>query len=343
MKSTTQRFKRTRERILPATYSWVVGHCRILWILKFYTRLDKCFLEDERKINQWLLSPQTLLSAPKVPEQQFARVLQDSVMFWFPVLLPKASAVGHYQRWGNKFSLALASHTVPILISQCCTAMGMCTEGPRWRRGREAGPGDILSITLKCKEKPTPWTWSVISRVLPKILVQCSQSHCVALHVCWLLLIAVLIGELTNTKPNDLQQKTAVAKFWSRDANCFFTCSLVAWAGHTAGATWLPHPQDLRNHTFSPVSQESPHPGIPTEPRPRRMGCPCNRESNVKNSTGKRMLKAIYWDHVNSWLQMSSLVWLCLLLLIPARVPMPEFGGLNPFVFRVCCALSYGT
>ena len=38
-------------------------------------------LEDGRKMNQRLLSSQTLLLAPKVPEQQFAGVLQDSVTF----------------------------------------------------------------------------------------------------------------------------------------------------------------------------------------------------------------------------------------------------------------------
>lgn len=65
------------------------------------------FLEDGRKTNQRLLSSQSLLSAPKVPEQPFAGVLQDSVTFWLPVLLPKASAIGHCQRQNNKFYLAL--------------------------------------------------------------------------------------------------------------------------------------------------------------------------------------------------------------------------------------------
>lgn len=41
------------------------------------------------------------------------------------------------------------------------------------------------------------------------------------------LLIAALVGELSNTKPNALQQQGAVPTFWSRNTSHFFTWSLV--------------------------------------------------------------------------------------------------------------------
>lgn len=57
------------------------------------------------------------------------------------------------------------------------------------------------------------------------------------LHGPACLLMAALIEELSNTKPNALQQQTVLANFWSRNTSHFFTWSLVGWAGHTAEAT----------------------------------------------------------------------------------------------------------
>lgn len=283
------------------------------------------FLEDGRKTNQRLLSSQTLLSAPKVPEQQFAGVLQDSVTFWLPVLLPKATAVGHYQKQNNKFYLALAWHAMPILICECCTAMGLCAEHLRWRRGRAAGAGDVSSVALQWKEKPTPWTWSV---------TRCIAQNPDALqpdtpHGPACLLIATLVGELSNTKPNALQLQTALANFWSRNTDHFFTWSLVGWAGHAAGATRLPHPDDLRNLTFSPASQETSHPGIPIAATSQADGLP--------------MQQGIKWEALHQKKDAESYLWGTFHQFTPDEVLMPEFGWLSPFFLWVCWALSYGT
>lgn len=131
------------------------------------------------------------------------------------------------------------------------------------------------------------------------------------------LLIATLIGELSNTKPNALQLQTTVAKVWSRNTRQFFTWSLVGWVGHTAGATQLPHPGHLRKFlTVSHIFSSIPGDALPWQSYCRRTGFPCRGELNVKHSVGKSMLKAIYWGYFSSLVQMSSLVWLCPLLLI---------------------------
>lgn len=202
----------------------------------------------------------------------------------------------------------------------------MCTENLRWRRGREAGPGDISSITLRWKEKATSWTWSVFSCVL----MECSQTHRMALHVCWLL------HSLESCPTPSQMPSNSKLRWLTSGAEIPVTSlpgdqwgelgTLLKQHGFLILRTWgithfLQHPRRPLTLTF------------PLQLHPSRMGCPCNRESNVKHSVGKRMLKAMYWDHFSSLLQMSSLVWLCPLLLIPTRVPMPEFGWLSLFVF----------
>lgn len=143
--------------------------------------------------------------------------------------------------------------------------MGLCTENLRWRRGREAGPGDISSTTGQWKEKPTSWTWIVISCALPKILMQCNQAHHMALCVCWLL-------HSLESCPTPSQTLSSCKPLWLRSGAETPDSSLpgVYWDElgilleqhsfpilETWGSFW-------QYHTFSLASQEMPSPDNPT-------------------------------------------------------------------------------
>lgn len=197
-----------------------------------------------------------------------------------------------------------------------------------WDGGEAGRQGQEMFHLSLCNEKRNPLHGpGLLPGVLPQILLHCSQTHRTALHVCWL--IATLVGELSNTKPNALQLQTAAANFWSRNTNHFFTWSLVGWAGHAAGATWLTHPNDLRNLTFSPASQETSHPGIPIAASSQADGLPIQQ--------------GIKWEALHQKKDAESYLWGTFHQFTPDEVLMPDFGWVSPFFLWVCWALSYGT
>lgn len=204
----------------------------------------------------------------------------------------------------------------------------MCAESPRWRRRKR-----YFIFYSAVERKLKSWTRSVISAQNNDAV----QPGTPRGSAC--LLVAALIGKLSNTKQKALNQQTTVPELWSRIMS--FVCleaSVVSWA-HCWSAWFVQH-EDPRNQTFSSVFQETPCPGN-SRCSPVPGGWAAHTKGNqVENmASEKRMLKALYWQHFTSLLQTSPLLWCCPLLLIPAGGTMPEFVWLSPFFFWVCWAL----
>lgn len=130
---------------------------------------------------------------------------------------------------------------------------------------------------MQWKERPNSWTWSVIS-AQNNDAVQPGTPHGSA---C--LLVAALIGKLSNTKQKALNQQTTVAEFWSRTMS--FVCleaSVVSWAH-----CWVSMSTWGIIHFFSIPGEPSPW-EFPLQSFPMRMGCPYKRESSGEHGIRKK-------------------------------------------------------
>lgn len=100
--------------------------------------------------------------------------------------------------------------------------------------------------------------------------------------------MAALTGKLSNTKQNALNQQTTVAGIWSRTIS--FLCleaSGVSWAHcciSMASPPWRPE----ESYIFFSIPGDLLPWEFPLQSRPRRVGCPCKRESSGKHGIRKK-------------------------------------------------------
>lgn len=191
--------------------------------------------------------------------------------------------------------------------------MAVCTGRQRGRRRQD---WEIFHLLL-CNEKRNPIHGPGLF-FLPKMMMQCSQAHHVALPAWWWL---HSLGSCQGPK------SATVAEFWSRTLSfvCLEACG-VSWA-HWVSAWPLQH-GDLRNHTCPSACQENPHPGNSHCSHVPGGWAAHTKGNQVENMTSQKiMLKTLCWQHFTSLVQASSWVWCCPLHLIPAGGPCLSLAG----------------